>query len=82
MYYRAMCINVACIGYKREPSFELHAPGAPTTDERIAWALVKRPSFFEACRKEGIDLGYARRIVRRLEGQRGKDRRENVKSKL
>ena len=80
-----MCINVARIGYKREPSFELHAPGSPSTEERLAWALVKRPSFLEACLKEGVDLGYARKVVRGLERRKeryDREMRERVKSKL
>ncbi|EAU82611.1 hypothetical protein CC1G_07893 [Coprinopsis cinerea okayama7 len=59
----AMLIRVATIGYGREPDFEVHPPGAPTMDERIAWALVHRKVFKDACEKEGIDLGLARRIA-------------------
>ncbi|KAF6751545.1 NUDIX hydrolase domain-like protein [Ephemerocybe angulata] len=59
----AMLIRTATIGYGREPSFEVHAPGSPSTEERIAWALLTRKVFVDACEKEGVDLTVARRIA-------------------
>ncbi|KDR84421.1 hypothetical protein GALMADRAFT_111732 [Galerina marginata CBS 339.88] len=58
----AMLIRTATIGYAREPDFEVNLPHAPTTEERIAWALVYRKIFSEACEQEGIDLRIAKRI--------------------
>ncbi|KIM38741.1 hypothetical protein M413DRAFT_52300, partial [Hebeloma cylindrosporum] len=58
----SMLIRVATIGYAREPDFEVHPPNAPTTEERIAWALLNRDVFRIPCEKEGIDLTPARRL--------------------
>ncbi|CCM07088.1 uncharacterized protein FIBRA_09414 [Fibroporia radiculosa] len=48
-------IHVAIIGYGRAPDFELDAPGQPSWNERIAYALKHSPVFLEAMQKEGID---------------------------
>ncbi|TFK23534.1 hypothetical protein FA15DRAFT_593961 [Coprinopsis marcescibilis] len=75
----AMMIRVAMIGYGRPPEFEINPPNAPSTEERIAWALLHRKVFLEACEKEGIDLGVARRIAgvdengKRLPGRHRKE---------
>jgi peroxisomal coenzyme A diphosphatase NUDT7 len=49
-----MLIRTAIIGYGRLPSFELNAPSAPTTEERIAYALLHFSTFRDSFRKEGI----------------------------
>lgn len=72
----AMLIRVATIGYAREPDFEVHPPGMPFTQERIAWALLNRKVFRDACEKEGIDLSYARRLVETA----GKGRRDGTEA--
>ena len=86
---RAILIRTATIGYAREPDFEVKPPHAPTMEERIAWALLYRKVFREACDKEGVDLRAARRIVEsfeRKEAYRRRKEREReekkVKSKL
>ncbi|KAF9004221.1 hypothetical protein BDQ17DRAFT_1390265 [Cyathus striatus] len=58
-----MLIRVANIGYGREPDFEWHAPNAPTMEQRIAWALLSRPVFNEACKREKVDLRRARKVL-------------------
>ncbi|KAF9449059.1 hypothetical protein P691DRAFT_728642 [Macrolepiota fuliginosa MF-IS2] len=76
-----MMIRVATIGYGRQPDFEVITPGAPSLDERIAWALLSRPVFRHACEKEGVDLALPMKIcgVTRAEldalkkGQDGQD---------
>lgn len=58
----AMLIRTATIGYGHQPDFEVHAPGAPSTEVRIAWALLHRKVFRDACEKEGIDLRIAEKV--------------------
>jgi len=74
-----MLIRVATIGYSREPDFEVSIPGGPTTEERIAWALLNRSGFRESCEKEGVDLRQARRIVEASEKRREKEERKRRK---
>ena len=80
-----MLIRVATIGYAREPDFEVHSPNELSLEERIAWALLNRKAFRNACENEGVDLRSAERIVKRSERKlaekKGK-RRTKVKSKL
>ena len=77
-----MLIRVATIGYAREPDFEVHPPGTPFTRERIAWALLSRKVFRDACEKEGIDLSYAKRLVERAgKGRRDGTEAEELKSR-
>ncbi|KJA17714.1 hypothetical protein HYPSUDRAFT_90506 [Hypholoma sublateritium FD-334 SS-4] len=72
----AMMIRVATIGYAREPDFEVQAPNTPTTEERIAWALLHRPAFRAACQEEGIDMKVARRIVDAFQKKQGARKRK------
>ncbi|KAI8989843.1 NUDIX hydrolase domain-like protein [Trametes punicea] len=51
----AILIEVATIGYGREPDFDPYAPGQPTMQQRIAHALRYDPVFRDAERAEGID---------------------------
>ncbi|KAI9057635.1 hypothetical protein FKP32DRAFT_1762267 [Trametes sanguinea] len=51
----SILIEVASIGYGREPDFEPYAPGQPTWQQRIAHALRYDSVFREAERAEGID---------------------------
>ncbi|KAI0650863.1 NUDIX hydrolase domain-like protein [Trametes meyenii] len=51
----SMLIEVAIIGYGREPDFESYAPGQLSMQRRIAQALRRDPVFREAALSEGID---------------------------
>lgn len=70
-----MLIRTATIGYGRQPSFDVNAPGAPSTKVRIAWALLHRRSFVEACEREGVDMSGARAVVDAAERQETEGRR-------
>jgi len=48
----------------------------PFTQETIAWVLLNRKDFRDACEKEGIDLSYARRLVETA----GKGRRDGTEA--
>ena len=78
-------IRVATIGYAREPDFEVHSPNELSLEERIAWALLNRKVFRDACENEDVDLRFPEKIVKRFERKlaekKGK-RRTKVKSKL
>lgn len=81
----AILIRVATIGYAREPDFEVHSPNEPSLEERIAWALLNRKVFKDACEKEGVDLQPAEKIVKGFERRLAKKeekRRTRMKSKL
>ncbi len=70
------------IGYAREPDFEVQAPGTPTTEERMAWAMLHRPVFHAACKGEGIDMGAAQRIVDAfLKKQGARKQRDNLEGR-
>ncbi|TFK33195.1 NUDIX hydrolase domain-like protein [Crucibulum laeve] len=82
-------IRVATIGYAREPDFEVNPRGTPTQEQRIAWALLSRPAFREACIMEGIDLSTARRIAgvseeedRQLGGDKGSVREKERRNEF
>ena len=78
-----MLIRVATVGYAREPDFEVHPPNTPTSEERIAWALLNRDVFRTACEKEGIDLRPARRILEaREKRERERKKRESKDKKM
>ncbi|KAF9035888.1 hypothetical protein BJ165DRAFT_1508720 [Panaeolus papilionaceus] len=77
-----MMIRVAMVAYGREPDFELQPPDAATTEERIAYALLNRRVFRNACDKEGIDLSVARGIVKRFEKERVEKEKRNKKKEL
>ncbi|KAH9482169.1 Nudix hydrolase 22, chloroplastic [Psilocybe cubensis] len=88
----AMLIRVATVGYARQPDFEVSPPHAPSNEERIAWALLNRKVFRDACERDGVDLRAARRVVeawdkrearrRRKEGEREGSSTSHPKSKL
>jgi peroxisomal coenzyme A diphosphatase NUDT7 len=59
-------------GYGRQPEFELTAPGAPTREQRIAWAMLSKPDFRKSCEKEGLRVDWA--LVRRMAGGEGDGR--------
>ena len=74
-----MMVHVATIGYAREPDFEVQAPGTPTTEETMAWAMLHRPVFHAACKEEGIDMRAAQRIVGAFQKKQGaRKRRDNL----
>lgn len=64
-----MLINVAQAGYGRAPDFEVHPPGEPPMEQRIAWALLTKPVFRNACEQEGVDISVARRIAGLIKGE-------------
>lgn len=81
----AILIRVATIGYAREPDFEVHSPNEPSFQERIAWALLNRKAFRDACENEGVGLRSAEKIVKSYErklAEKKKKRRTTMKSKL
>ena len=81
----AILIRVATIGYAREPDFEVHSPNQLSLEERIAWALLNRKVFRDACENEGVDLRFAEKIVKRFErklAEREGKRRIKTRSKL
>ena len=83
--YSAILIRVATIGYAREPDFEVHSSEELSVEERIAWALLNRNVFRDACENEGINLRSAEKIVKRFEkrlAEKEAKRRIRVKSKL
>ncbi|KAK2465862.1 hypothetical protein APHAL10511_001503 [Amanita phalloides] len=55
----AILIRVAEIGFARSPSFEVRAPGEPTMVRRMAWAVLSKPVYREACEAEGIEVDWA-----------------------
>ncbi|KAF8334822.1 NUDIX hydrolase domain-like protein [Amanita rubescens] len=61
----AILIRVAEIAYARKPSFEVKAPGEPTTLHRISWAMLNKPIYREAFEAEGVDVDWdaMRRMV-------------------
>lgn len=61
--FRAILIRVATIGYAREPDFEIYPPTAVSNEGRIAYALLNREIFRDACKKENINLLVAKSIV-------------------
>lgn len=63
LFCSAILIRVAIIGFARQPDFEVHPPNAISTRERIAYALLHRKVFRDACEKEGVDLQVAERMV-------------------
>ncbi|CAA7259409.1 unnamed protein product [Cyclocybe aegerita] len=81
-----MLIQTATIGYARQPDFEVNPPNAATTEERIAWALLHRKVFQEACEKEGVDVSAAQRIVdnflKRLQERERKQEEKERKREL
>jgi len=81
----AILIRVATVGYAREPDFEVLSPNELSLEERIAWALLNRKVFKDACENEGVDLRFAEKIVKRFErklGEKKGKRRTRMKSKL
>lgn len=88
----SIMIRVASVGYARPPEFEVQPPGAPRLEARLAWALLSRPEFWEAYRKEGmrVDWERLRRLTgvkqgveeRKGKGKRKRSEREKEKSKL
>jgi len=81
----AILIRVATIGYAREPDFEVHSSEELSVEERIAWALLNRNIFRDACENEGINLRSAEKIVKRFErrlAEKEAKRQRRVKSKL
>ena len=77
LFFRTILIRVATIGYAREPDFEVHPPAAVSNEARMAYALLNRKVFRDACKKENINLLVAKSIVEsgvRREQERVKER--------
>jgi len=72
---------VAMIGYDCNLEFLITASEIPPLDEQIAWAMLSRPIFRHACKREGINLSLMIRIcgVKRSEFEAMK--RENDRQK-
>jgi peroxisomal coenzyme A diphosphatase NUDT7 len=65
----------------------VHSSNEPSIKERIAWALLNRKVFKDACEKESIDLRFAKKIVEGFErrhggGEEEKRRTRKTKGKL
>ncbi|KAF9545470.1 hypothetical protein CPC08DRAFT_716179 [Agrocybe pediades] len=76
----SILIHTSTIAHARLPSFELHPPSPPNPPTppmqvRIAWALLNKPSFTEACTKESVDLGKARKVLEEWEREVLRERR-------
>ena len=78
----AILIRVATIGYARGPDFEVRSPNELSLEERIAWALLNRKIFRDACEREGVDLRTAEKIVKRFERRLARKGRTRMMSKL
>ena len=59
MIGRAILIRVAEIAYLRSPGFECQPPGSPETVQRLAWAMLTKSVYREACEAEGIKVDWA-----------------------
>jgi len=80
-----MLIRVATIGYARKPDFEVQSPNELSMEKRIAWTLLNRKIFRDACEMESINLWSAEKIVKRFEkrlAEREKKQWTRTKSKL
>jgi peroxisomal coenzyme A diphosphatase NUDT7 len=78
----AILIRAATIGYAREPDFEVRSPKELSMEERIAWALLNRKIFRDACEREGVDLRSAEKIVKRFERRLTRKEQTRMMSKL
>jgi coenzyme A diphosphatase NUDT7 len=78
----AILIRVATIGYAREPDFEVHSPNELSLQERIAWALLNRKVFRDACENEGVGLRSAEKIVKSFERKLAERKGKRRTSKL
>ncbi|KAG5637811.1 hypothetical protein H0H81_003143 [Sphagnurus paluster] len=57
----SIMIRVATIGYARQPEFALTPPGrTPPLRARLAWTMISKPEFREACEREGIPVDWKR----------------------
>ncbi|KAF7432538.1 hypothetical protein PC9H_004479 [Pleurotus ostreatus] len=75
-----MLIHAAAIGYNQRPSFELNPPsGAPSTEARIAYAMLTGAALQESCRLEGIkvDRAFLWSIVEKNRVKRRADQKED-----
>lgn len=82
-YYRSMLINVAIVGYGRQPTYEVQPPNCPSMEERIARELVNHPIFREAYVEEGLNPELAvgsvlKRIQEREQAGREKKNRDRL----
>ncbi|KAF8886963.1 NUDIX hydrolase domain-like protein [Infundibulicybe gibba] len=48
-------IHAATVGYRQAPDFEVQPPGAPSLEQKIAWAMLQKPVLKEACEAERRD---------------------------
>lgn len=74
----AILIRTAQIGYARDPTYELFAPGQAPQAERIANAIRTEEILMKACRDEGIDRDW----VKPLDTQGLIPKGRNVPSRL
>lgn len=74
---------MATIGYARKPDFEVDLPGAASNEERIAYALLNRKIFRDACKKENVNLVVAKSIVESgIRRERERERARKNRNKL
>jgi len=72
-----ICIECARIGYKREPEFELLAPGGPSMEMRVAWSLLYHSKWKEAFEEEGIKVDE--NVLKKMAGEGGEERKRKGK---
>ncbi|KAG6810369.1 hypothetical protein H0H92_012155 [Tricholoma furcatifolium] len=88
----SIMIRVSTIAYGHPPEFDVHPPEleVPELKVRLAWTMLSKPEFREACEREGLQVDWER--LRRIAGVEresdgtkiGKQKvnRRRVKSKL
>ena len=79
MSNRSILIEVAKVGYRRNPDFDAYAQDQPTMEQRIVHALRNDPVFREAELSEGIDPDKTPDGTS-LSGRRGPGARRRVAS--
>jgi len=73
----SILIQVATIGYARQPDFEVELPGGPTREQRIAYSALHDENFRKAFDEEGI-VPNDRLLSDLLEVKRKQKKRRNM----
>ncbi|KAG6915910.1 hypothetical protein DXG01_009280 [Tephrocybe rancida] len=84
----SIMIRVSTIAYGHPPEFEINplGSGSPSLKARLAWAMLSKTEFREACHKERLQVDWGR--LRRLAGVKEESeiqnqrRRDSPHSKL
>lgn len=79
----AILIDVAIIGYVRQPTFEVQPPNCPTMEERIAYAMLLHPTLRKALVDEGMNPelsvgGVLRSIKEREQAAKARERQRST----